>query len=75
MVQGHAIAGGNEIALHCDFTVASTRARFGMSLAQVGLAPNWFLTKKIVEKGGPVAAARCSSSAIRCLRAACTSSG
>ncbi len=56
VVQGHAIAGGNEIALHCDFTVASTRARFGMSLAQVGLAPNWFLTKKIIEKGGPVAA-------------------
>ena len=27
-----------------------------MSLAQVGLAPNWFLAKKIVEKGGPVAA-------------------
>lgn len=56
VVQGHAIAGGNEIALHCDFVVASEAARFGMSLAQVGLAPNWFLTKKIVEKGGPVAA-------------------
>ena len=27
-----------------------------MYLAQVGLAPNWFLTKKIIEKGGPVAA-------------------
>ena len=56
VVQGHAIAGGNEIALHCDFVAASETARFGMSLAQVGLAPNWFLTKKIVEKGGPVAA-------------------
>ena len=56
VVQGHAIAGGNEIALHCDFVVASEAARFGMSLAQVGLAPNWFLAKKIVEKGGPVAA-------------------
>ena len=56
VVQGHAIAGGNEIALHCDLVAASTAARFGMSLAQVGLAPNWFLTKKIMEKGGPVAA-------------------
>ena len=56
VVQGHAIAGGNEIALHCDFVAASTEAHFGMSLAQVGLAPNWFLAKKIVEKGGPVAA-------------------
>ena len=56
VVQGPAIAGGNEIALHCDLVAASTEARFGMSLAQVGLAPNWFLAKKIVEKGGPAAA-------------------
>ena len=56
VVQGHAIAGGNEIALHCDFVVASAAARFGMSLAQVGLAPTWFLARKLVEKGGPVAA-------------------
>ena len=56
VVQGDAIAGGNELALHCDLVAASSTARFGMSLARVGLAPNWFLTKKIVEKGGPVAA-------------------
>lgn len=56
VVQGHAIAGGNELALHCDFVVASSAAHFGMSLAQVGLAPTWFLTKKLVEICGPVAA-------------------
>lgn len=56
MVQGHAIAGGNELALHCDFVVASEGVRFGMSLAQVGLAPTWFLTKKLMEICGPVAA-------------------
>jgi enoyl-CoA hydratase/carnithine racemase len=56
VVQGHAIAGGNELALHCDFVVASTKANFGMSLAQVGLAPTWFLTKRLMEVGGPVAA-------------------
>lgn len=56
MVQGHAIAGGNELALHCDFVAAASTARFGMSLAQVGLAPTWFLTKKLVEICGPVAA-------------------
>ena len=55
VVQGAAIAGGNELALHCDLVVASTEARFGMSLAQVGLAPSWFLTKKLLEVGGPVA--------------------
>ncbi|MBX9946523.1 MAG: enoyl-CoA hydratase/isomerase family protein [Reyranella sp.] len=54
VVQGDAIAGGNELALHCDIVVASQRARFGMSLAQVGLAPNWFLAKKLMEVLGPV---------------------
>src|SRR5918997_5246973 len=55
VVQGDAIAGGNELALHCDLVVASTEARFGMSLAQIGLAPTWFLTKKLLEVAGPVA--------------------
>lgn len=54
VVHGDAIAGGNELALHCDLVVASSRARFGMSLAQVGLAPNWFLAKKLMEVLGPV---------------------
>jgi enoyl-CoA hydratase/carnithine racemase len=56
VVQGDAIAGGNELALHCDFVVASTAASFGMSLAQIGLAPTWFLAKKLLEVAGPVAA-------------------
>lgn len=56
VVQGDAIAGGNELALHCDLVVASTAARFGMSLAQIGLAPSWFLAKKLLEVCGPVAA-------------------
>ena len=45
---------GNELALHSDLVVASSNARFGMSLAQVGLAPSWFLTKKLLEVAGPV---------------------
>ena len=56
VVQGDAIAGGNELALHCDLVLASDKARFGMSLAQVGLAPNWFLAKKLMEVLGPVIA-------------------
>ena len=55
VVQGDAIAGGNELALHCDFVVASASARFGMSLAQIGLSPTWFLMKKLLEVAGPVA--------------------
>jgi len=54
IVHGDAIAGGNELALHCDLVIASETARFGMSLAQVGLAPNWFLAKKLIEVLGPV---------------------
>ena len=56
VVQGAAIAGGNELALHCDFVVASERAAFGMSLAQIGLAPSWFLAKKLLEVAGPIVA-------------------
>ena len=57
-VQGAAIAGGNELALHCDLVVASTAAKFGMSPAQIGLAPSWFLCKKLQEVAGPVATRR-----------------
>lgn len=58
VVQGDAIAGGNELALHCDIVVASTEAQFGMSLAQIGLAPSWFLAKKLLEVAGPVTTRR-----------------
>ena len=54
VVQGDAIAGGNELALHCDLVVAGTNARFGMSLSQIGLSPSWFLIKKLIEVAGPV---------------------
>ncbi len=55
IVHGDAIGGGNDLALHCDIVVASSRARFGMSLAQIGLTTSWFLTKKLLETAGPVA--------------------
>lgn len=54
VVQGDAIAGGAELALHCDIVVVSTVARFGMPQAQIGLAPTWYLAKKLVEVLGPV---------------------
>lgn len=56
VVHGDAIAGGCELALHCDFVVSKDEARFGMSLAQIGLAPTWFLAKKLMEVAGPVGA-------------------
>jgi enoyl-CoA hydratase/carnithine racemase len=56
VVQGDALAGGNELALHCDLVVASEAARFGMPLAGLGLAPSWFLTKKLLDALGPAVA-------------------
>ena len=55
VVQGDAIAGGNELALHGDLVVASAAARFAMPLAQIGLAPSWPLVKKLLEAAGPAA--------------------
>ena len=52
-VQGAAIAGGCELALHCDFIVAANNASFAMPLAQLGVSTTWFLTKKLIEAAGP----------------------
>ena len=56
VVQGPAIAGGCELALHCDFVVAAHDAPLAMPLAQLGVTTTWFLTKKIIEAAGPVTA-------------------
>jgi enoyl-CoA hydratase/carnithine racemase len=55
-VGGDAIAGGAELALHCDLIVASSEARFGMSLAQIGLAPPWALAVRLLDAAGPAVA-------------------
>ena len=43
-VNGVAITGGFELALNCDFLVASERARFGDTHTRVGVMPGWGLT-------------------------------
>ena len=43
-VNGVAITGGFELALNCDFLVASEHARFGDTHARVGVMPGWGLT-------------------------------
>ncbi len=53
MVQGDALAGGCELALHCDLRVASDAARFGMPLARIGLVVPFRLGQKLVEIVGP----------------------
>lgn len=52
MVNGYALGGGFELALACDFIVASTSARFGFP--EIGLAtmPGWGGTQLAVRKMG-----------------------
>lgn len=52
-VHGDALAGGCELALHCDLRVAAERARFGMPLARLGLVVPFALGQKLVEIAGP----------------------
>jgi enoyl-CoA hydratase/carnithine racemase len=54
-VQGDAVAGGCELALHCDLRVAADDARFAMPLARIGIAVPVMLTWKLVETIGTAA--------------------
>jgi enoyl-CoA hydratase/carnithine racemase len=53
MVHGDAVAGGCELALHCDLRVAAEGARLGMPLARIGLVPGFPLGQKLLEIIGP----------------------
>lgn len=43
-VNGVAVTGGIELALNCDFLIASERAKFGDTHARVGVMPGWGLS-------------------------------
>jgi len=51
-INGVAITGGFELALNCDFLVASERARFADTHARVGIMPGWGLTVLLPEAVG-----------------------
>lgn len=51
-VNGVAVTGGLELALNCDFLIASERARFADTHARVGVQPLWGLTVLLPEAVG-----------------------
>jgi enoyl-CoA hydratase len=46
-INGYAITGGFELALMCDFLIASTEARFADTHARVGVVPGWGLSQRL----------------------------
>lgn len=52
MVNGYALGGGFELALACDFVVASTSARFGFPEISLNTMPGWGGTQLAVKKMG-----------------------
>lgn len=51
-VQGAAIAGGLQLALHCDFRIAAESCRLGMTNGRIGLTIPFDLARKLIEIAG-----------------------
>jgi enoyl-CoA hydratase/carnithine racemase len=47
-VNGHCLAGGLELALACDFIIASENASFGLAEINIGLVPGWGGTTRLL---------------------------
>lgn len=59
-VNGVAITGGLELALNCDFLIASERAHFADTHARVGILPGWGLSVLLPQRVGFAMARRMS---------------
>jgi enoyl-CoA hydratase len=51
-VNGHAITGGFELALNCDFLIASENATFLDTHAKIGIHPGWGMTQLLQQAVG-----------------------
>lgn len=51
-INGAAVTGGLEIALACDFRIASDRAKFADTHSRVGVVPAWRLTARLPQAVG-----------------------
>jgi enoyl-CoA hydratase len=51
-INGVAVTGGFELALNCDFLIASDRARFADTHSRVGVMPGWGLTVLLAQRIG-----------------------
>ncbi len=56
-LQGTSLAGGWELALHCDIRFAAPEARFGMPLARLGLVVPYPAAVRLIQIAGAAAAA------------------
>jgi enoyl-CoA hydratase len=59
-VNGVAVTGGLELALNCDFLIASERAAFADTHARVGVLPGWGLSVLLPQRVGFAMARRLS---------------
>ncbi|MCX8185371.1 MAG: enoyl-CoA hydratase/isomerase family protein [Sulfolobales archaeon] len=51
-VNGYALGGGLELALSCDFIIASSSAFFGATEINLGIVPGWGATQKLLISAG-----------------------
>lgn len=57
-INGHAMGGGCEVALACDFRIAVASARIGLPECRLGLIPGWGGTRRLPRLIGPARARR-----------------